>query len=41
MARRLPDARHVEVSGAAHLVPLEAPDEANRLILGFLREEAR
>ena len=32
----LPDVRHIEVSGAAHLVPLEAPDEANPLILDFL-----
>lgn len=38
MAQKLPNARHIEVSGAAHLVPLEAPDEANRLILDFLRD---
>ena len=38
MAQKLPDARHVEVSGAAHLVPLEAPHEANELILDFLRD---
>lgn len=38
MAQRLPHARHVQVSGAAHLVPLEAPDRANTLILEFLRD---
>jgi 3-oxoadipate enol-lactonase len=38
MAQKLPNARHIEVSGAAHLVPLEAPDQANRLILDFLRD---
>lgn len=38
MAQKLPNARHIEVSGAAHLVPLEAPDEANQLILEFLRD---
>jgi 3-oxoadipate enol-lactonase len=36
MAQRLPDANHVEASDAAHLVPLEAPDQANPLILDFL-----
>lgn len=38
MAEKLPNARHVEASDAAHLVPLEAPDEANPLTLDFLRE---
>jgi 3-oxoadipate enol-lactonase len=38
MAQKLPDARHVEIPGAAHLVPLEAPDQANPLILDFLRD---
>jgi 3-oxoadipate enol-lactonase len=38
MTQRLPHARHVQVPGAAHLVPLEAPDRANELILGFLRD---
>jgi pimeloyl-ACP methyl ester carboxylesterase len=38
MAQKLPNARHVEVCGAAHLVPLEAPHEANPLILDFLRD---
>jgi 3-oxoadipate enol-lactonase len=37
IAERLPKARHVEVAGAAHLVPLEAPDAANRLIFDFVR----
>ncbi|MDQ4503058.1 alpha/beta hydrolase [Sinomonas sp. ASV322] len=36
MAQKLPHARHVEIPGAAHLVPLEAPHEANPLILDFL-----
>jgi pimeloyl-ACP methyl ester carboxylesterase len=36
MAQRLPNARHIEVPGAAHLVPLEASQEANTLILDFL-----
>jgi 3-oxoadipate enol-lactonase len=34
---RLPNARHVQVADAAHLVPLEAPCDANSLILDFLR----
>jgi 3-oxoadipate enol-lactonase len=37
MAQKLPNARHIEVAGAAHLVPLEAPHEANPLIFDFLR----
>jgi 3-oxoadipate enol-lactonase len=41
MAQELPTARHIEVPGAAHLVPLEAPDQANRLILDFLRDLPR
>jgi 3-oxoadipate enol-lactonase len=41
MAQKLPNARHIEASGAAHLVPLEAPDEANPLILDFLRDLSR
>ena len=38
IAEHLPGARHVETSGAAHLVPLERPDEANSLILDFFRQ---
>ena len=38
LAEKLPKARYVEVPSAAHLVPLEAPDAANTLILDFLRE---
>ena len=38
MAQKLSDARHIEVPGAAHLVALEAPDVASRLILDFLRD---
>ena len=41
IAERLPKARHVEVAGAAHLVPLEQPDVANTLILDFLRQLPR
>ncbi|MGA8441843.1 MAG: alpha/beta hydrolase [Candidatus Sulfotelmatobacter sp.] len=41
IAEQLPKARHVEVPGAAHLVPLEAPDAANRLILDFVRDLTR
>jgi 3-oxoadipate enol-lactonase len=41
MAQKLPNARHTEVSGAAHLVPLEAPHEANPLILDYLRDLPR
>jgi 3-oxoadipate enol-lactonase len=33
---RLQKARHVEVAGAAHLVPLEQPEETNRLVLSFI-----
>ena len=41
MAHKLPNARHIEISGAAHLVPLEAPNEASQLILDFLRDLPR
>lgn len=41
IAQRLPHARHVQVSGAAHLVPLEAPERANPLILEFLKDLQR
>jgi 3-oxoadipate enol-lactonase len=37
IAAKLRHARHVEVASAAHLVPLEAPREANSLILDFLQ----
>ena len=36
IASKLPNARHVEVADAAHLVPLEAPDTANSLVLECL-----
>jgi pimeloyl-ACP methyl ester carboxylesterase len=32
----LPDSRRVVVADAAHLVPIEQPEEFNRLVLGFL-----
>lgn len=35
MADRLPDARRVEVPGAAHLVPVEQPEAASKLISEF------
>jgi 3-oxoadipate enol-lactonase len=38
IVEKLPNARHVEVPKAAHLVPLEAPQEANSLILDFLQQ---
>ena len=41
MAQQLPDTRHIEVSGAGHLVPLEAPQRANPLILDFLQDLPR
>jgi len=41
MAQKLPNACHIEVPGAAHLVPLEAPHQANPLILDFLRDLPR
>jgi 3-oxoadipate enol-lactonase len=40
IARKLPAALYLEVSGA-HLVPLEAPHEANPLILDFLGDLPR
>jgi 3-oxoadipate enol-lactonase len=40
IAEQLPKARHVEVPGAAHLVPLEAPDASNKLILDFVSKTA-
>ncbi|MGB8403368.1 MAG: alpha/beta hydrolase [Mycobacterium sp.] len=41
IAQKLPNARHIEAADAAHLVPLEAPDQANPLILDFLRDLSR
>ena len=38
LAGKLPTARYIEVPDVAHLVPLEAPETANVLILDFLRE---
>lgn len=38
MIEKMPNARHVEVPGAAHLVPLEMPDIASTLILDFLEK---
>jgi 3-oxoadipate enol-lactonase len=38
IAEQLPKARDLQVPGAAHLVPLEAPDPANKLIFDFVRD---
>jgi pimeloyl-ACP methyl ester carboxylesterase len=38
IAAQLPKARHVEVEGAAHLVPLEQPEASNKLILDFVED---
>jgi CRP-like cAMP-binding protein len=38
IAEHLPKARNVEVPGAAHLVPLEAPEASNALILEFFAD---
>lgn len=38
IAEKLVGSHHVEVAGAAHLVPLEASDQANRLVLDFLQQ---
>jgi 3-oxoadipate enol-lactonase len=37
IAAKIPTARHVQVPGAAHLVPLEDPRTASTLVLDFLR----
>ena len=36
LAARLPNARHVELAGRGHNIPLEDPEEFNRLVLEFL-----
>lgn len=41
MVEKLPNARHVEMAGAAHLVPLEAPEASNKLILDFIADLPR
>jgi len=38
MARTLPRARHVVISGAGHLAPLETPETFRELVLGFLQD---
>jgi len=38
IATRVPGARKVIMPGVAHLPPMEAPEEFNRLVLDFLRE---
>jgi pimeloyl-ACP methyl ester carboxylesterase len=38
LARRLPNARHVEVVGRGHNLQLEDPETFNELVLGFLGE---
>jgi 3-oxoadipate enol-lactonase len=34
---KMPNARHVDVADAAHLVPLEQPEASNKLILDFVK----
>lgn len=41
IANKLPKARHVEVAGTAHLVPLESPEVSNTLILDFVKDLER
>lgn len=41
IAEKLPNSRQVEVPSAAHLVPLEALEAANKLILDFLEQMDR
>ncbi|MDQ0472942.1 alpha/beta fold hydrolase [Labrys wisconsinensis] len=41
IVERMPNAHQIEVEGAAHLVPVEQPDRANRLILDFLADLER
>jgi TAP-like protein len=41
IANKLPKARHVQVAGAAHLVPLESPEVSNTLILDFVKDLER
>jgi pimeloyl-ACP methyl ester carboxylesterase len=36
LARALPDSRRSEIAGAAHLAPLEAPEQFRELLLSFL-----
>jgi pimeloyl-ACP methyl ester carboxylesterase len=40
VAARIPGARLVALAGASHLFPSDRPEEANALVLGFLREVA-
>lgn len=40
LARELPNARKVRMTGVAHLPNMERPDEFNRLVLDFLEEQA-
>lgn len=38
IASRLPDARHTEMEGVAHLPNMEQPDQFNRLVMEFLTQ---
>ena len=39
LARRLPDARYVELEGRGHNLMLEDPETFNALVLGFLESD--
>jgi 3-oxoadipate enol-lactonase len=41
MAEAIPQARYAELPGIGHLANLEAPDEFDALLIGFLREPSR
>ena len=38
MAEKIPDSRHVTLSGAGHLSNLEAPEDFNAALKEFLRK---
>ncbi len=40
MAERIPEARFIEIAGAGHLLPLERPDEFNRVLETFLQHHS-
>lgn len=38
MAKLIPNAHYAEINGAAHLAPLERPEDYNRILLDFLQK---